>query len=320
MKKTAVKILTSALLVTSALGVLTGCGSKSGKVDDAKGTTGESKVLAGEIKVDGSSTVAPITEAVAEEFNKEYKDVKIPIGVSGTGGGFKRFVVGETDIQDASRPIKDSEKEIANANGVTYTDFTVAYDGITLVVSKDNDFVDSLTKEELKKLWEPDSKIKTWKDLRPEWPAENIKFYSPGPDSGTFEFFTEAIVEKAKAMRSDVNPSEDDNVLVQGVAGDKNAIGFFGYSYYESNKDKLKAIKIDAGKGAVEPTFETIKDGTYVPLARPVFIYANNKSLEKTEVKEFVKFYLENAETLVKEIGEIPLTADKYKEELAKIK
>lgn len=169
MKKTVVKILTSALLVTSALGALTGCGSSSGKVDDAKGAAGENKAFAGEIKVDGSSTVAPITEAVAEEFNKEYKDVKIPVGVSGTGGGFKRFVVGEIDIQDASRPIKDSEKEKAGANGVSYTDFTVAYDGITLVVSKDNDFVDSLTKEELKKLWEPDSKIKTWKDLRPEW-------------------------------------------------------------------------------------------------------------------------------------------------------
>lgn len=315
MKKTTIKVLTSTLLVTASLGLFVGCGS-----NDFKRASGNSTTLSGEIKVDGSSTVAPITEAVAEEFNKEHKDVKIPVGVSGTGGGFKRFVVGETDIQDASRPIKDSEKEKASANGVEYTDFTVAYDGITVVVSKENEFVDSLTKEELKKLWEPDSKIKTWKDLRPEWPADEIKFYSPGPDSGTFEFFTEAIVNKAKAMRSDVNPSEDDNVLVQGVAGDKNAIGFFGYSYYEANKDKLKAVKIDAGKGAIEPTFETIKDGTYAPLARPIYIYVNNKSLEKLEVKEFIKFYLENTETLVKDIGEIPLTADKYKEELSKIK
>lgn len=315
MKKTTIKVLTSTLLVTASLGLFVGCGS-----NDFKRASGNSTTLSGEIKVDGSSTVAPITEAVAEEFNKEHKDVKIPVGVSGTGGGFKRFVVGETDIQDASRPIKDSEKEKASANGVEYTDFTVAYDGITVVVSKENEFVDSLTKEELKKLWEPDSKIKTWKDLRAEWPADEIKFYSPGPDSGTFEFFTEAIVNKAKAMRSDVNPSEDDNVLVQGVAGDKNAIGFFGYSYYEVNKDKLKAVKIDAGKGAIEPTFETIKDGTYAPLARPIYIYVNNKSLEKPEVKEFIKFYLENTETLVKDIGEIPLTADKYKEELSKIK
>lgn len=315
MKKTTIKVLTSTLLVTASLGLFVGCGS-----NDFKRASGNSTTLSGEIKVDGSSTVAPITEAVAEEFNKEHKDVKIPVGVSGTGGGFKRFVVGETDIQDASRPIKDSEKEKASANGVEYTDFTVAYDGITVVVSKENEFVDSLTKEELKKLWEPDSKIKTWKDLRAEWPADEIKFYSPGPDSGTFEFFTEAIVNKDKAMRSDVNPSEDDNVLVQGVAGDKNAIGFFGYSYYEVNKDKLKAVKIDAGKGAIEPTFETIKDGTYAPLARPIYIYVNNKSLEKPEVKEFIKFYLENTETLVKDIGEIPLTADKYKEELSKIK
>ncbi|MGL5614736.1 MAG: phosphate ABC transporter substrate-binding protein PstS family protein [Sarcina sp.] len=316
MKKSIVKVLTAALLVTTTMVTLGGCGSSD---TGAKGDSGKA-TLAGEIKVDGSSTVAPITEAVAEEFNKEHKDVKLPVGISGTGGGFKRFTVGETDIQDASRPIKDSEKEKAKENGVEYTDFTVAYDGITVVVSKDNDFVDSLTKEELKKLWEPDSKIKTWKDLRPEWPAETIKFYTPGPDSGTFEFFTEAIVEKAKAMRTDVNPSEDDNVLVQGVAGDKNAIGFFGYSYYEANKDKLKAVKVDAGKGAIEPTFETIKDGTYVPLARPIFIYVNNKSLERPEVKEFVKFYIENAESLVKAVGEIPLTADQYKEQAAKIK
>lgn len=313
MKKTVIKVLTTALLVTATVGGFVGCGSKDSGA-------GASNALKGEIKVDGSSTVAPITEAVAEEFNKEHSDVKIPVGVSGTGGGFKRFVVGETDIQDASRPIKDSEKEKAAANGVEYTEFTVAHDGITVVVSKDNEFIDSLTKEELKKMWEPDSKVKTWKDVRPEWPAEPIKFYAPGPDSGTFEFFTEAIVDKSKAMRSDVNPSEDDNVLVQGVAGDKNAIGFFGFSYYEANKDKLKAVKIDAGKGAVEPTFETIKDGSYAPLARPIFIYVNNKSLEKPEVKEFVKFYLENAETLVKEIGEIPLAAADYIKQLEKIK
>lgn len=305
-----IKMLTIGAVILGSVGLFAGCG----------GSDTASSKLTGEIKVDGSSTVAPITEAIAEEFNKENPDVKIPVGVSGTGGGFKRFVVGETDVQDASRPIKDSEKELTDKNGVTYTDLTVAYDGITVAVSKENDFVDSLTVDELKKMWEPNSTVKTWKDVRPEWPAEPIKFYTPGPDSGTFEFFTEAIVHEAKAMRSDVNPSEDDNVLVQGVAGDKSAIGFFGFSYYKENQDKLKAVKIDAGKGAVEPTFDTIKDGSYAPLSRPIFIYVNNKSLEKPEVKSFVEFYLENAEAIVPEVGYIPLEADAYAKELAKIK
>lgn len=305
-----IKMLTIGAVILGSVGLFAGCG----------GADTASSKLTGEIKIDGSSTVAPITEAIAEEFNKENPDVKIPVGVSGTGGGFKRFVVGETDVQDASRPIKDSEKELADKNGVTYTDLTVAYDGITVAVSKENDFVDSLTVDELKKMWEPNSTVKTWKDVRPEWPAEPIKFYTPGPDSGTFEFFTEAIVHEAKAMRSDVNPSEDDNVLVQGVAGDKSAIGFFGFSYYKENQDKLKAVKIDAGKGAVEPTFDTIKDGSYAPLSRPIFIYVNNKSLEKPEVKSFVEFYLENAEAIVPEVGYIPLEADAYTKELDKIK
>lgn len=305
-----IKMLTIGALLVGSVGLLAGCG----------GSDTASTKLSGEIKVDGSSTVAPITEAIAEEFNKENPNVKIPVGVSGTGGGFKRFVVGETDVQDASRPIKDSEKELTEKNSVTYTDLTVAYDGITVAVSKDNDFVDSLTVDELKKMWEPNSTIKTWKDLRPEWPAEEIKFYTPGPDSGTFEFFTEAIVHEAKAMRSDVNPSEDDNVLVQGVAGDKNAVGFFGFSYYKENQDKLKAVKIDAGKGSIEPTFETIKDGSYAPLSRPIFIYVNNKSLERPEVKAFIEYYLENAEVIVPEVGYIPLEADAYTKELDKIK
>ena len=312
MKK--IKSLAIVMSLVSVAGMFAACGGA-----ENGGTGNEGTSLAGEIKVDGSSTVAPITEAMAEEFNIENKDVKIPVGVSGTGGGFKRFVVGETDIQDASRTIKDSEIEKAKANNVTYTDLIVAYDGVTVAVSKENDFVDTLTVEELKKLWEPESKIKTWNDIRSEWPKEEIKLYTPGPDSGTFEFFTEEITGEARAMRSDVNPSEDDNVLVQGVAGDKNAIGFFGFSYYTENADKLKAVKIDAGKGAVEPTFDNIKDGKYAPLSREIFIYVNNASLDRPEVNDFIEFYLSNAEVIVPEVGYIPLTAEDYTKELKKI-
>ncbi|MGL4655790.1 MAG: phosphate ABC transporter substrate-binding protein PstS family protein [Sarcina sp.] len=315
MKK--LKSLAIVMSLVSVAGMFAACGGNETGNESTGGN--ETTALAGEIKVDGSSTVAPITEAMAEEFNVENKDVKIPVAVSGTGGGFKRFVVGETDIQDASRPIKDSEKEEAAKNNVTYTDLTVAYDGVTVAVSKDNDFVDTLTVEELKKLWEPNSTVKTWKDIRPEWPAEEIKLYTPGPDSGTFEFFTEEITGEAKAMRTDVNPSEDDNVLVQGVAGDKNAIGFFGFSYYTENADKLKAVKIDNGNGGVEPTFENIKDGKYAPLSREIYIYVNNASLERPEVSSFVDFYLNNAETIVPEVGYIPLTADGYAQELKKV-
>jgi phosphate transport system substrate-binding protein len=315
MKKTSIKVMVSTLALTMMAGMFVGCGNKGG-AEDSKTT----QKLAGTIQIDGSSTVGPISEAMAEEFNKKYPDVKIPVAISGTGGGFKRFVVGETDIQDASRPVKEEEKKKATENGVEMTEFTVAYDGITICVSKDNNFVDTLTVDELNKMWSPDSAVKTWKDIRPEWPADPIKFYSPGPDSGTFEFFTEAINKKAKAMRPDINPSEDDNVLVQGIAGDKNAIGFFGYSYYEANKDKLKEIKVDAGTGAVAPSIETIKDGSYKPLSRPIFIYVNNKSFAKPEVKEFVKFYMEKGSTIVPEVGYVQLPEAEYKEQLSKIK
>lgn len=319
MKIKSLKIVAASLLVIGATGLFAGCGADKGTASNAGGETSIVE-LSGEIKVDGSSTVAPITEAMAEEFNAEHSEVKIPVGISGTGGGFKRFVVGETDIQDASRPIKDKEVESAKSNGIEYIDLTVAYDGVTVAVSKENDFIDSFTVEELKKIWEPNSTVKTWNDVRSEWPKEEIKLYTPGPDSGTFEFFTEQIVGEAKAMRSDVNPSEDDNVLVQGVSGDKNAIGFFGYSYYKENEDKLKAVKIDAGKGPVEPTFDTIKDESYAPLSRAIYIYVNKASLERPEVSSFVEFCLTNGSSIVPEVGYIPLTDEDYQTELAKVK
>lgn len=279
----------------------------------------EEAKLSGEIKIDGSSTVFPITEAMAEEFTKLHPDVRIPVGISGTGGGFKKFVVKETAISDASRPIKDKEAAAAKENGVEYIELTVAYDGLSVLVNPANTWVDSLTVDELKKIWGPESTVKTWKDVRPEWPAEEIKLYAPGTDSGTFDYFTEEINGKSGAIRQDFTPSEDDNVLVQGIAGDKNALGFFGFAYYIENKDKLKAVKIDSGQGPVGPSFETIADGSYTPLSRPIFIYVNKAELKRPEVKEFVKFYMENAKEIVPQVGYVALSDDKYAENLKKI-
>ncbi|SHE76729.1 PstS family phosphate ABC transporter substrate-binding protein [Caloramator proteoclasticus] len=276
----------------------------------------KSKSLSGTVKIDGSSTVYPITQAVAEEFKKENQGVEITVGVSGTGGGFKKFVVGETDINDASRKVKQEEIDKAKANGIEMTEIQVAFDGIAVVVNKQNDWAKDMTVEELKMIWDKDSKVQYWSDVRPEWPKEKIKLYGPGTDSGTFEYFTEEINGKAKQIRADYTASEDDNVLVQGVAGDKYAMGFFGLAYYEENMDKLNIVKING----VEPTLETVKNGTYKPLSRPLFIYVSNKALERAEVKEFVKFYLTKGKDLVKEVGYIPMEDSRYQEELNKIK
>ena len=303
------------MILLSSMLAFTGCGG--GK--DA-GTEGDTAKLSGEIKIDGSSTVFPITEAVAEEFLAEHPDVRVPVGVSGTGGGFKKFTISETDINDASRPIKDKEAAQAQENGIEYIDFTVAYDGLSVVVNPENDWVDSLSVEELNKIWAPDSTVKTWKDVRPEWPNEEIKFYAPGTDSGTFDYFTEEINGESGAIRPDFTPSEDDNVLVQGISGDKNAIGFFGYAYYAENKGKVKIVKIDGGSGPVEPTFDTIKSGEYAPLSRPLFIYVNKASLEREEVKTFVQFYLENAKDLAAEVGYVALPDEEYQKGLDLIK
>lgn len=276
--------------------------------------------LSGEIRIDGSSTVFPITEAVAEEFLAVNPDVKVPVGVSGTGGGFKKFIAKETDINDASRKIKDEEAAAAKEAGIGYTAIEVAYDGLSIVVNKENTWATSMTLDELKKLWAPDSTIKTWKQLRAEWPDEAIKLYAPGTDSGTFDYFTEAVNGKAGAIRSDFVASEDDNVLVQGVAGDKNAIAFFGFAYYEENMDKLQVVAVDSGKGAITPSFDAIKDGTYSPLSRPLFLYVNNEAMARPEVKAFLQFYLDSAPDLVKEVGYVALPAEKYAEGLALVK
>ncbi|MBI5187223.1 MAG: PstS family phosphate ABC transporter substrate-binding protein [Nitrospinae bacterium] len=268
--------------------------------------------LQGTVRIDGSSTVFPITEAVAEEFQKKNPEVRATVGISGTGGGFKRFCAGDTDINDASRPIKEQEVQKGTEHGIDYIELPVAYDGISVVMNLKNTMVNVLTFEDLKKIWQPESKVKRWNDARPEWPNQPMTLYGPGMDSGTFDYFTEAVNGKAQASRADFTASEDDNVLVQGIAGDVNSLGYFGFSYYEENRTKLKAALIDAGKGPIGPTELTIRNGTY-PLSRPIFIYVNKKAADRPEVQAFVQFYLANAPVLVKEVGYIPLPEKIYK-------
>jgi phosphate transport system substrate-binding protein len=263
--------------------------------------------LKGAIKIDGSSTVYPITEAVAEEFNKVAGKVRVTVGISGTGGGFKRFAAGEIDISDASRPIKKAETETAAKSKVEFVELPIAYDGLTIVVHPKNTWCTTLTVEEVTKIYSASGGIKTWKDINPAWPDKAIKVYSPGTDSGTFDYFKEVTVGKDGSIRSDISVSEDDNVLVRGVTGDENSIGFFGCAYYFENKDKLKSVAINGGKGPVSPTTESIENGTYVPFSRPLFIYVNKASAEKPEMAAFVSFYLENAPELVAEVGYVRL-------------
>jgi phosphate transport system substrate-binding protein len=281
------------------------------------GTLGISTAEAADklVQIDGSSTVYPITEAVAEEFQKANKNaIKVTVGISGTGGGFKKFCRGEIDISDASRPIKAEEMKACADAGIKYIELPIAFDALTVVINPKNDWASTMTVEELKKIWEPaaQGKITTWKQVNPKWPDTKIALFGPGADSGTFEYFTDAVNKKAKDSRGDFTASEDDNVLVQGVSRDKGGLGYFGYAYYIENKDKLKAVKIDAGKGAVEPSLESVKDGTYAPLSRPIFIYVNVKSLEKPEIQAFVDFYLKNAAQLVAEVKYVPLPANAY--------
>ncbi|MPM28113.1 Protein SphX [bioreactor metagenome] len=314
--KSKISMLFILLMVT--MFALIGCSSNSNNEQPAQNEPAQNEPakedakLAGEIKIDGSSTVFPITEAVAEEFSIENPGIKVPVGVSGTGGGFEKFIAKETDINDASRPIKEKEATAAADAGVEFVELKVAFDGLSVLVNPENNWVDSLTVEELTKIWAPDSTVKTWSDVRPEWPNEEIKFYAPGTDSGTFDYFTEEINGESGAIRPDFTGSEDDNVLVQGIAGDKNALGFFGYAYYEGNKDKLKIVPIDNGKGPVTPSFDTIKDGSYTPLSRPLFIYVNKESLNKPEVKEFVTFYLEIAKDITPDVGYVALPDEEY--------
>jgi phosphate transport system substrate-binding protein len=292
------------LITVLSLAVIS-CGNNKGQ-DSGKGS--------GTISIDGSSTVYPITEAVAEEFRAVQPDVDVTIGVSGTGGGFQKFGRGEINISDASRPIKAEEAALAKESNITFVELEVAYDGLAVVINPENDWVTSFTVEELKMIWEPaaQGKIKKWNQINPAWPNEEIHLFGPGVASGTFDYFTEAIVGKSGSSRGDFTASEDDNVLVQGVAGDKYGLGFFGLAYYEANQDKLALAAVDGGNGGVRPSTETVKNGTYTPLSRPLYIYVNSSSMKNKEVIDFVNFYLDEAGTLAKDVGYIAMTKEEY--------
>ena len=308
------KIILGAVVVLT----LVSCGGNTDKNE----TKTDQAALTGDIKIDGSSTVYPITEAVAEEFRAEQPGVNVTVGVSGTGGGFKKFSRGETEISDASRPIKDKEKAACEENGISYVELEVAYDGLAVLVNPANTWVDYLTVEELKKIWEPAAQgvVMKWNQIRKEWPNEEIHLFGPGVASGTYDYFTEVINGEEGASRGDYTASEDDNVLVQGVSTDKLGLAFFGLAYYEENKDKLKLVPVNGGNGAVLPTQETVANGTYTPLSRPIFIYVSNKAAQKEEVVSFVNFYLEIVPSISKEVGYVPIPSDILAKQVEKFK
>jgi phosphate transport system substrate-binding protein len=300
-----------AALACAAALTLSACGG--GDAGSGSGS-GESKELSGKVTVDGSSTVAPLSTAAAEFFAEEQPRVQVTVGTSGTGGGFEKFCNGETDISDASRPIKDDEKAACDKQGITYEEFTVANDALTVVVNKDASWVDCLTVDQLRRIWEPQSKVNNWNQVDPKFPSQPLRLFGAGTDSGTFEYFTEAINGEEGASRTDYSPTEDDNVTVQGVAGSKGGLGYFGFSYFEENQGKLKALKIDSGGGCVAPGVETAQNGTYKPLSRPLFIYPNARALQRPEVEAYVEYYVENNENIAKDAKFIPLNAEQEKE------
>lgn len=302
------------LILTSACAfIMLACGNNKKNNDkdaDASAT----------ITIDGSSTVYPITEAIAEEFRGEFPDVNITIGVSGTGGGFKKFGRGEIDIANASRPIKDSEGQDAAKNNISYVKLDIAYDGLAVVVNPANDWVKCLTVEQLKKIWEPaaQGKITKWNQIDPSWPNEDIRLFGPGVASGTFDYFTEVIVGESGKSRGDYTASEDDNILVQGVSGDKFGLGFFGLAYFEENSDKLRMVPVDGGKGCITASTETVSNGTYAPLSRPLSIYVSSSAIKNPQVINFINFYLKNAPLLLKDVGYVPMTTAEYAAEVKK--
>ena len=317
MKSASRRVSAGSIAFASAL-VCAACGGGGSQEASPSGSSA-SPVRADIIKVDGSSTVFPITEAVAEEFQRANAGMRVTVGISGTGGGFQKFCRDETDVSDASRPIRPTEAEACAKAGVQYIELPVAYDGLAIVVNPKNTWATSMTVAELKKMWEPEAqgKVMRWSQVRAGWPDRELHLFGAGVDSGTFDYFTEAINGKEDASRGDYTSSEDDNVIVQGVSGDEGALGFFGYAYYAENKDKLKLVPVDDGddangKGPILASLETVKDGTYRPLSRPIFIYPKLKALERPEVRQFVEFYLGKGVPLVTEVGYIPLSDREY--------
>tara|TARA_Y100001934_G_scaffold106376_1_gene130752 strand:+ start:5146 stop:6144 length:999 start_codon:yes stop_codon:yes gene_type:complete len=307
---------------------ITSCGSEQKPESSLLSTSSPADVTAksvgdleGTIEVDGSSTVYPISEAVAEEFNKLYPKVRVNVGVSGTGGGFKRFTTGETDISNASRHLKiPEETDIAKENEIEYVELRLGTDGLSVMVSPSNDFVECLTMNELKMIWEPGSEINNWNQVRSDFPDQKMRLYGPDTDSGTFDYFTEEVMGEAQLSRADYTASADDNVLIQGIAGDKGSLGYFGYAYYRESKDKLKLVAVDSGTGCVLPGPETIESGEYSPLSRPLFIYVNLNSMERLEVGAFVDFYMKHGAELTNEVGYIASDESVYADNKAKLK
>lgn len=285
----------------AALVALVACGGGGG--DDG---------LSGSVAVDGSSTVYPVIEAVAEEFQRAHRGVRVTVGVSGTGGGFKKFCRGETDVSDASREIKPSEEQLCEENGVDWVQVPVAWDGLTVAVHPENDWASCVTVDELQRIWRPGSSIDEWSQVRDDWPGRELPLFGPGTDSGTFDYFTEAIMGEEDASRGDYSASEDDNVTLMGVANDVGAMGYFGFAYYIENVERVKALEIDDGDGCTAPTPETIESGEYRPLSRPLFLYVSRQALERPEVRAFVDFVLDNGRQLVPEVGYVPLSAGRY--------
>ena len=304
------KTLTFLSTALAVITMLAACGGDAGNEADG---------LTGEVIIDGSSTVFPIAEAVAEEFQIAHRGVRVSVGISGSGGGFSRFCAGETDVSNASRPIGEGEVADCEAAGIEFTELPIAIDGLSVIANPQNEFLQCLTVEELRRIWEPGSSVQTWRDVRSEWPAERIVLYGPGTDSGTFDYFTETIMGESGASRADYQASEDDNILVQGVAGDRYALGYLGYAYFMENQDRLRVVGVDGGEGCVTPSDETIDDGSYQPLSRPLFIYVKHDALSRPAVEAFVEFTLENAPEVVPSTGYLALSAEEYAEDMERL-
>ena len=299
-----------------------GCGREDDESAGGNGSTNTAEQLSGTILIDGSSTVGPLTTGAAEEFRTDQPDVNIEVGVSGTGGGFERFCAGETDISNASRPIDEAEEvPLCEDAGIAYTEFQVGVDALTVVVNSENDWIDCITTDQLKTIWEPsaEKKVTNWNQVDPSFPDEELVLAGPGTDSGTFDYFTDEINGEEGASRSDYNASEDDNVIVQAVSGDRGGLGYFGFTYYEENQDTLKALEVDGGEGCVAPSVDTARDGSYAPLSRPLFIYVKNESLQRPEVRGFVEYFLTNSVQIAEDFQFIPVPDELVDENLASL-